>query len=60
MLLAFIGIIVSGVFSEAGGLVIMHTRGMSQIWREVREDSSGRNILDSCIVLTTYWNSFIV
>jgi hypothetical protein len=59
ILLAFIGIIVSGVFSEAGGLVIIHTRGMSQIWREVREDH-GRNILDSCVVLTTYWNSFIV
>jgi hypothetical protein len=32
-LLAFIGIIVAGVFLEAGGLVIIHTRGMSQIWR---------------------------
>ncbi len=60
LLLAFIGIIVSGVFFEASGLVIIHTRGMSQIWLEVREKESGRNILDSCLILTTYWNSFIL
>jgi hypothetical protein len=36
-----------------------HKSNGPNLARGEREDS-GRNILDSCLVLTTYWNSFIL